>query len=158
MNELGSAIIDVASNRLDMFFLNSSGATRDHFTMVKRSGSKPLSPADVIAHAIGTNQIQLTWTDVATNEFGYYIDRSLDGTNFTRIATNSFNTTSFLDSSLLAGITYHYRVIAYNGVGESGGSSSSALTGNNPPSLTLIPDVIADVLRAVAFQGGRHGQ
>ncbi len=151
LNELGSAIIDVVSNRLEMFFLNSSGVTRDRFAVVKRSGGKPPSPLDVIAHAIGTNQIQVTWNDIATNEFGYYIDRSLDGTNFTRIATNSFNTTSFLDSSLLAGIIYHYRVIAYNGAGESGGSSSSALTGNNPPSLTFIPDVIADVLRAVAF-------
>jgi hypothetical protein len=151
LNELGSAVIDVASNRLDMFFLNSSGEKRDYFTIIKRSGSKPLSPADLIAHAIGTNAIQLTWTDAATNEFGYYIDRSEDGTNFIRIGTNSVNTTSFLDSGLTAGVTFYYRVIAYNGVGESGGAGASSFTGNNPPSLAVIPDFIADVLRPVFF-------
>ena len=88
---------------------------------------------------------------MATNEFGYYIDRSLDGTNFTRVATNSFNTTFYLDGSLLAGVTYYYRVISYNGAGESGGHNTSAFTGNNPPSLALIPDFIADVLRPVFF-------
>jgi hypothetical protein len=151
LNLLGSLLVDVNSNRLDAMFLTSTGTTNDHYTLIKRSGARPLHPLDIVAHALGTNQIQLTWTDVATNEFGYYIDRSLDGTNFTRIATNSFNTTSFLDSGLLAGITYYYRVIAYNGEGQSSGSSSSALTGNNPPSLTFIPDVIADVRSAVAF-------
>ncbi len=151
LNLLGSLLVDVDSNRLDAMFLTSTGTTNDHYTLMKRSGTLPLDPIDVIAHAIGTNQIQLTWTDAATNEFGYYIDRSLDGTNFTRIATNSFDTTSFLDSSLIAGLTYHYRVIAYNGAGESDGSSSSAFTGNNAPSLALISDIIADVLGPVYF-------
>jgi hypothetical protein len=154
LNELGSAIIDISSNRLDMFFLNSSGEKRDYFTIIKRSGSKPLSPADLVAHAIGTNAIQLTWSDVATNEFGYYIDRSVDGTNFVRIGTNSVDTTSFLDSGLAAGVTFYYRVVAYNGVGESGGSEASSFTGNNAPSLAVIPDFIAEVLRPVFFVAG----
>ncbi|HEY0547980.1 MAG TPA: metallophosphoesterase, partial [Verrucomicrobiae bacterium] len=151
LNLLGSLLVDVNSNRLDAMFLTSTGTTNDHYTLVKRSGAPPLHPLDIVAHALGTNQIQVTWTDAATNEFGYYIDRSLNGTNFTRIATNAFDTTSFLDGGLLAGVTYHYRVIAYNGEGQSSGASSSALTGNNPPSLTFIPDVVADVLHAVGF-------
>ena len=151
LNQLGSTIIDVSSNRLDAIFLTSTGLTNDHYTLLKRQASPPLAPTNVLAHAIGTNAIQITWSDVATNEFGYYIDRSLDGTNYVRIGTNSFNTISYLDSGLTPGLIYFYRVIAYNGAGESGGSGSSALTGNNPPALAAIANVIADVLGTVSF-------
>ncbi len=34
-NELGSAVLDVASNRLDVIFLGTNGVARDHFTLVK---------------------------------------------------------------------------------------------------------------------------
>lgn len=148
---LGSLVVDVSSNRLDAFFLTSTGATNDTYTLRKRTGSRPLSPTNVLAHAIGTNTIQVTWTDAATNEFGYYIDRSTDGTNYTRLGTNSVNSTSFLDNGLPAGVTFFYRVIAYNGAGESGGSGASSFTGNNAPTLAAIPNVIADVLHGVFF-------
>jgi hypothetical protein len=48
-------------------------------------------------------------------------------------------------------VTFYYRVVAYNGVGESEGGEASSLTGNNAPSLAVIPDFIADVLRPVFF-------
>ena len=148
---LGSLVVDVSSNRLDAFFLTSTGATNDTYTLRKRTGSRPPSPTNVLAHAIGTNTIQVTWTDAATNEFGYYIDRSTDGTNYARIGTNSVNSTSFLDGGLPAGVTFYYRVIAYNGAGESGGSGASSLTGNNAPTLATISNFIADVLHPVFF-------
>ena len=151
LSVLGSLVVDVSSNRLDAFFLNSTGGTNDTYTLRKRTGSKPLSPAEVAARAIGTNAIEVAWIDSATNEFGYYIDRSTDGTNYARIGTNSVNTTSFLDSGLPAGVTFYYRVIAYNGAGESGGSGASSFTGNNAPTLAAIPNFFADVLRPLFF-------
>ena len=153
LNLLGSLLVDVSSNRLDASFLTSTGTTNDHYTLIKRSGNLPDAPADLASHGLGTNQAQITWTDVSTNELGYYIDRSLDGTNYTRIATNAPNTTSYLDTGLLANRTYYYRVIAFNGAGDSDiGSATSAFTGNRAPSLAAISNYVADVTRSVVFR------
>jgi hypothetical protein len=39
INELGSMVIDVDGDRLDAVFLNSTGAVRDRFTIMKGIGS-----------------------------------------------------------------------------------------------------------------------
>jgi len=36
LNQLGTMVVDVVSNRLEGIFLTSSGATNDHFTLIKR--------------------------------------------------------------------------------------------------------------------------
>lgn len=38
LNMLGSIVVDVDGNRLDAIFLDSTGATRDHFSIVKNAG------------------------------------------------------------------------------------------------------------------------
>jgi hypothetical protein len=118
LNLLGSLLVDVNSNRLDAMFLTSAGTTNDHYTLIKR-GPAPSVPLNVAAQFVTTNQIRLTWIDQANNELGYIIERSFDCVNYTRIATNGPNTTQFLDSGLLPGTTYCYRVRSYNGQNES---------------------------------------
>ena len=154
VNLLGSLIVDVTSNRLDATFLSSTGSTtNDHYTLIKRNGNPPDAPINIASYGLGTNQVELTWTDVATNELGYYIDRSLDGTNFSRVATNGVNATGYLDTGLLANRTYYYRVIAFNGAGDSSlGSANSAFTGNRAPSLAAISNYVADVTRSIVFR------
>ena len=122
LNELGSMIVDVNSNRLDAMFLTGTGTISDRFSLIKR-GPAPSSPLNLLAQFLATNQIRLTWIDVATNEMGYIIERSLNGVSFVRIATNGPNTTQFLDTGLLANTTYYYRVRAFNGENESVASS-----------------------------------
>ena len=55
LNELGSLIIDVNSNRLDTLFLNSAGVVRDYYTLKKVEPQTPLA-IDSIA-LLGTNVI-----------------------------------------------------------------------------------------------------
>ena len=137
LNQLGSLIIDVASNRLDMMFLTSSNVTQDHFTLLKPVITPPATPITLATHATSTNQIEVSWSDAATNELGFYLERSLDGTNFTRIAILGMNTTNFVNSGLLSATAYYYRVIAYNSGGESAVSSIvNAVTGHLPPVLS----------------------
>ncbi len=76
--------------------------------------------------------IALTWTDNATNETGYVVDRSSDGVNYTTLATTSANVSSYTDSGLSLGALYHYRVKAFNGGGSTYYATTSATTANVP--------------------------
>src|SRR5205814_6066492 len=66
LNELGSMVIDVSSNRLDARLLATNGVSRDHFTLLKRP--TPATPLNLVASPLGSDQIRLGWADVATNE------------------------------------------------------------------------------------------
>ena len=79
----------------------------------------PSAPTNLIASAISSFQIGLSWTDTSTNEDGFKIERSLNGTNFTQIAQVSTNVTNYRNITLFPGKTYFYRVRAYNAGGAS---------------------------------------
>jgi hypothetical protein len=104
--------------------------------------SLPAAPTNLVAAAKSSSQIQITWADNATNETGYRIERSTDGVNFAEVAQSLGNVTSFIDSSLAAGIKYYYRVRAYNAAGSSGYSNVSSATtetGGTTTNVTYIP-------------------
>ena len=88
----------------------------------------PAAPTNLIATTVSTTQIDLVWTNTATNQTGFNIDRSTDGVNFTPLATNVVST-SYVDSNLTPGQTYYYQVRATNLVGDSADSNiASAAT------------------------------
>jgi len=74
-------------------------------------------PTDLVATAVSPNQIDLNWTDNATNEAGYKVERSTDGNNFTEISGTGLgaNVTTYADAPLTPNTTYYYRVRAFNG-------------------------------------------
>jgi hypothetical protein len=88
----------------------------------------PAPPSNLTATAISGSQINLAWTDNSTNEIGFKIERSLEGILFLELATVGGNVTTFSDSNLLPGITYYYRVRAYNGTGDSAYSNTASAT------------------------------
>ena len=89
----------------------------------------PAAPSSLAATAASSSQINLTWTDNATNEAGFKIERSLTGTSgWSQIATVAANVTSFSNTGLTASTTYHYRVRANNSAGDSAYSNTSNAT------------------------------
>ena len=89
-------------------------------------GTAPLAPTNLLANIQSGPQIKLTWTDNATNENGFVIERSTDGINFTQVATaparNNTGSVTFTDTTLTAtasNTTYSYRVAAVNPAGSS---------------------------------------
>jgi carboxypeptidase T len=90
----------------------------------------PDAPSNLIATVVSKSQINLTWTDNASNESGFYVERCKGATctNFTRIATLATNVTSYANTKLTASTTYRYRVLAYNASGNSAYSNIAKAT------------------------------
>lgn len=83
------------------------------------AGTLPSAPTTLTATA-GNTSNSLSWTDNASNETGFQIERSTDSnTSFSLIHTTSANVTSYNDTGLNEGRRYYYRVRATNGAGNS---------------------------------------
>ena len=106
----------------------------------------PNAPTALVATSNGSNGINLTWTDNATNEDGFNIERAPDNGGvageYAQIASVGANATSYANTGLDANVRYWYRVVAFNGVGPSGYSNESSgilATPNAPSALSASP-------------------
>jgi hypothetical protein len=99
-------------------------------TIVSISNTTPPSaPTNLTATAVSTSQVNLTWTDNATNETGYNVERSTGGVNWSTIATGlPAGSTSYTDAAASPGTTYSYLVYAYNSSSTSGNSNQATAT------------------------------
>jgi hypothetical protein len=89
----------------------------------------PAAPSNLAAAAASSSQIDLTWDDNSTNETGFKIERSADGsTGWAEIGTNSAGDTTYSDTGLTASTTYYYRVRAYSAYGYSAYTSVANAT------------------------------
>lgn len=74
----------------------------------------PSDPTDLTATALDDDQIQLSWTDNASNEDGYSIERSPNGTDsWVEIDTTAANIETYTDAGLEPETIYYYRVRAF---------------------------------------------
>lgn len=79
----------------------------------------PIAPTALIGTVASTTQINLSWTDNATNEDGYKIERKNGTGSFSVIGSTGSNLTTFNDMGLSPNTAYTYRVYAFNGAGNS---------------------------------------
>ncbi len=95
------------------------------------AGTAPAAPSGltvVAMHKTNDKKLQLSWTDNSSNESGFIIYRSTDGTTWTAIDSTAANATSYTDTALAPASTYYYEVAAWNGAGVSAKSSSANAT------------------------------
>jgi hypothetical protein len=112
----------------------------------------PPSPPDgLVANAVDYSHIDLSWTDNSADEIGFRVERSLDLSSWTEIATVGVDVTSYSDNSLDANTMYHYQVRAYNSAGNSTFSNVDSATTHAPPPPPVAPGNVA----AVAVSGGQ---
>jgi len=100
----------------------------------------PAAPSNLQATATSASQINLTWTDNASNEDTFNVERCTGAgcTNFAALTTLGPNVTSFANTGLSSNTAYRYRVYASNAVGPSGFSNEAgAMTLAQPPVASL---------------------
>ena len=99
------------------------------------------APTNLVATTQFGPQVSLTFTDNATNETGFVLERSSNGgTTFTTLATLPAKTgtgnISYIDTTTVAGRSYVYRVKAINGTVSSAYSNAVTV---NLPAAPLVP-------------------
>jgi hypothetical protein len=100
------------------------------------AGDPPIAPTGLSATHVSAGQIDLSWSDNSLDEFGFLIERSLDGSSWSEIATEGEDALSYSDTDVTPNTTYDYRVQAYNGSGTSGYSNVASATTGDGLSLT----------------------
>jgi hypothetical protein len=101
----------------------------------------PAVPSGLSATAVSSNQINLAWTDNATNEVSYIVARSgTAGGPYTDLAVLPRNATAYTNTGLTIDTTYYYVVWATNYMGASPTSpETNATTIGVPPAITSQP-------------------
>ena len=103
----------------------------------------PLAPSNLTGTVISSTQINLSWTDNSTNETSFKIERKSGSSSYAIVGTTLNDITTFVDSGLIPGTTYTYRVYSNNSVGNS-------LTYSNELTLTTTSLVVLPVLTTTA--------
>ena len=88
----------------------------------------PDAPINLGATAQGTSQVQLAWTDVASVETGYEVERKFGANPFAKIATLGAGAQAYTDNGVAPATAYTYRVRAINNDGASGYSNEASAT------------------------------
>ena len=102
-------------------------------------GNPPSDPPDgapqsLSATAVSSSAIDLGWTDASSNESGFLLERSPNGSsNWVEVANLPAGTESYGDSGLAAATQYFYRVSAWNPIGSTGYATANATTHTAPP-------------------------
>ena len=118
-------------------------------------GTAPAAPTGLTAALQNGPRVYLAWTDNATNEAGFLVERSEDGGPFAQIATPGARANTggvgFVDTNLRPGATYAYRVAAVNAVDRSAYTNTATVI---VPALPATPDV-ASAAAAASGNGER---
>ena len=121
------------------------------------SSSTPTAPTTLIATSslMYPNAINLTWIDSSSNETGFSVYRRTSGSSSWTLLTNSVpaNTPSYIDTSVTAGITYEYYVVACNGTVCSDQSNTAQATASGGSSSTPTAPTALIAISSPMFPG-----
>jgi hypothetical protein len=88
----------------------------------------PSAPTGLTATMSGT-AVQLRWTDTATTEAAYEVQRSTDdGATWPSLVTLPADSTSHLDTTVASSTSYAYRIVATNSNGPSAPTPAVVIT------------------------------
>ena len=126
-----------------VFAINSAGTSNGSNTasaIPTLVNTAPYPPAGLVASTSSPTSISLSWTVPSNNGgssiTGYKIEAKIGtGAYSILVANTGTAATSYVNTGLITGTTYTYRVSAINAIGTSGPSNEASAT----PAQTLIP-------------------
>ncbi len=98
---------------------NAAGCSAFATANAQTGDAPPAAPSNLAATAQGGTQINLSWVDNSSNEEGFLIERSLNGSTYQVIHTTGPNVTAYSSAGLQNNTRYYFRVRAYNALGFS---------------------------------------
>ena len=118
---------------------NAAGSsTSNTITVTTPAPPAPLAPTALTATLQSSTRVLLAWTNnAATNLTGFIVQRSRNGAAFTTlapVAVAPVGTVNYTDTTVVAGNTYAYQVIALNGPSSS-----------TPSNIATVSDIIPAV-------------
>ena len=112
--------------------VNAGGASTDDGPVCTTTPAlaPPAAPTGLVATATSFSQVDLSWTDNATTETGYEVERSTTGVGgtYSLIATLGANAVAYDDPNRTPVTEYCYRVRATNSAGPSGYADPACAT------------------------------
>lgn len=97
-----------------------------------------VNPPSKLNLSFTNNSVVLVWQDNATNEMGYFIERSTSPTTgFVPVGGVAPNVTAFTDTQIALNTLYYYRIRPSNTI-LSNLSSTVSISTNTQPDLTLV--------------------
>lgn len=95
----------------------------------------PAAPSNIVATVLSASQIKITWKDNSDSEDVFRILRMpANAYYYDVLAEVGKNNTAYIDSNLIAGMRYSYKVEALN---STGSSTSSAIEAKTNPKATF---------------------
>lgn len=133
LNVAGSMVLDFNNNRLDAIYLDSTGAQRDTFTMIKGGTGNALPSVSITAPANGASFVapaSITIDATASDSDGTVSSVAFyQGT--TLLGTDTTSPYSFAWTNVAAG-SYSLTAVATDNAGATKTSTAVAITVNNP--------------------------
>jgi PKD repeat protein len=101
----------------------------------------PAIPRALEAVSAGTvtAAVRLRWEDMSVNEDGFIVERRTGSGDFAEISTVGAGTAQYEDLLVTAGLTYEYRVRAWNVAGMSAPGGRASLVVTSPPPTNAAP-------------------
>lgn len=109
---------------------NGNGNCTGVVSATTQDVGSPNAPTDLIVDILSATSVRLTWTDNASNENGFRIQRSTDGSSWTNNGTVAADVTLKDMTGLTAGQLYYFRVRANGAGADSAWSNAVTVTPN----------------------------
>jgi Concanavalin A-like lectin/glucanases superfamily/Bacterial Ig-like domain (group 1)/IPT/TIG domain/Fibronectin type III domain len=110
--------------------------------------ASPAAPSPLTATPVDAGRIDLLWTDTSPDETGFRVERSLAGAGaFVPVTTVGAGVTAHMDTGLLEGTSYDYRVVAETPIGDTLPAVATATTPLAPVDPTLSTAVASHMTR-----------
>lgn len=140
------------------FPLNSP-AYSPHYSLDGTGGNNPPNaPTNLLASAFSSSQININWTDNASDETGFEIEFSESGGNYNLLASLGADTIAFSHTGLTPNTNYAYRVRALNANGYSAYSNTSNVTTPGVTAPTAVTVSSITVTTVSASKGLKYAQ